>query len=321
MDEGDDEEDDEDAIALERDVEIIERAMEEEIEKATKKGKPVRQVLFKVSLLHYFFFFLASFLLPLYFPSSFFDIVFLLSIHRFFFGFRCLPGLLSPLLLPVFFFSHHLLCFSIRRFFFWLSIPPRSSISTFLFLCVALRFLPSSFFFFFFAFGPSSSSSSWALPSVLIAFRSLFFFIPISTNDSRYPLLSLSVLIAFRSLLFFIPISTNDSLYRLLSLSLLMPSLLFLFKLSVHSFVCFFFLNAYVVLIFFFSFENLHTPSKIRQPSSYLGGLKSFYNVQKLPHRKRNLPFARCLGMFVFGGTRPTTCLSLHIPTATPLTK
>ena len=150
MDEGDDEEDDEDAIALERDVEIIERAMEEEIEKATKKGKPVRQVLFKVSLLHYyFFFFLASFLLPLYFPSSFFDIVFLLSIHRFFFGFRCLPGLLSPLLLPVFFFSHHLLCFSIRRFFFWLSIPPRSSISTFLFLCVALRFLPSSFFFFF----------------------------------------------------------------------------------------------------------------------------------------------------------------------------
>ena len=40
MDEGDDEKNDEDASALERDVEIIERAMEKKI-KVTKKGKPV----------------------------------------------------------------------------------------------------------------------------------------------------------------------------------------------------------------------------------------------------------------------------------------
>ena len=43
-----DEDDDEDAEALARDLEIIEKVMEEEIERATKKGKPVHQVLFKV---------------------------------------------------------------------------------------------------------------------------------------------------------------------------------------------------------------------------------------------------------------------------------
>jgi hypothetical protein len=49
MDEGDDE-DDEDAAHLARDLEIIEEAMEAEIEMAANKVKPVRQVLYKVNL-------------------------------------------------------------------------------------------------------------------------------------------------------------------------------------------------------------------------------------------------------------------------------
>ena len=59
MDDGDDDEDDEDTQMIERDVEIMEAAMEEEIKNAVKKAKPVRQVLYKVSLNYVASFFLA----------------------------------------------------------------------------------------------------------------------------------------------------------------------------------------------------------------------------------------------------------------------
>ena len=52
MDEGDnDDNDDEDSQMLARDADIMEEAMEEEIEGAVRKVKPVCKVLFKVSLL------------------------------------------------------------------------------------------------------------------------------------------------------------------------------------------------------------------------------------------------------------------------------
>ena len=52
MDEGDVEDDnDEDSQMLARDADIMEKAMEEEIEGALWKAKPVHKVLFKVSLL------------------------------------------------------------------------------------------------------------------------------------------------------------------------------------------------------------------------------------------------------------------------------
>jgi hypothetical protein len=47
MDEGDDD-DDEESEKLERDTEIMEKVMEEEIERVAKKVKPVRQTLYKV---------------------------------------------------------------------------------------------------------------------------------------------------------------------------------------------------------------------------------------------------------------------------------
>jgi hypothetical protein len=91
MDEGDNEEDNEDTITLAKDVEIMEAVMEEEIEKATKKGKPVRQVLFKVSCLPSFFFLSTSFLHFFFFSHL------LLSFNPplsfFFFGFRSLTFL------------------------------------------------------------------------------------------------------------------------------------------------------------------------------------------------------------------------------------
>ena len=52
MDEGDDEDDDdEDSQTLARDADIMEEVMEEEIEGAVRRVKPVHKVLFKVSLL------------------------------------------------------------------------------------------------------------------------------------------------------------------------------------------------------------------------------------------------------------------------------
>ena len=88
MDEGDD---DEESEKLLRDVEIIEKAMEKEIKKTSKMVKPVRQVLFKVSALFYYWpgslgpqclrasffffwllFFFASFLPPACFSLSLF---------------------------------------------------------------------------------------------------------------------------------------------------------------------------------------------------------------------------------------------------------
>jgi hypothetical protein len=47
--EGKDEDDDEDIQRLERDIEIMEKAMEDEIEGASNEVKPVRQVLYKVN--------------------------------------------------------------------------------------------------------------------------------------------------------------------------------------------------------------------------------------------------------------------------------
>ena len=57
MDEGD-EEDGEDGERLQRDAAIMEELMEGEIEGGVRKAKPVRQALFKVSPV--FFFFLSS---------------------------------------------------------------------------------------------------------------------------------------------------------------------------------------------------------------------------------------------------------------------
>jgi hypothetical protein len=50
MDEGDETDDDEDDETLVRDVQMIEDAMEDIIKEVSKTAKPVRQVLFKVSL-------------------------------------------------------------------------------------------------------------------------------------------------------------------------------------------------------------------------------------------------------------------------------
>jgi hypothetical protein len=50
MDEGDGTDDDEDDETLVRDVQMIEDAMEDMIKEVSKTAKPVRQVLFKVSL-------------------------------------------------------------------------------------------------------------------------------------------------------------------------------------------------------------------------------------------------------------------------------
>ena len=58
MDDGDDE-DDEDSEKLARDAELIEEAMEDDIERAVRKAKPVRQALFKASPI-FFFFYLSS---------------------------------------------------------------------------------------------------------------------------------------------------------------------------------------------------------------------------------------------------------------------
>jgi hypothetical protein len=63
MDEGDDE-DNEESEKLERDAEIMEKAMEDEIERVAKKVKPVRQSLYKVSSSSFFITFLLFFLLP-----------------------------------------------------------------------------------------------------------------------------------------------------------------------------------------------------------------------------------------------------------------
>ena len=91
MDEGD-EEDDEDSECLERDVEKIEEAMEEEIKGVVKMAKPVQQVLFKVrgldSLVLGFlastFFFLPFFVLP-FFMLPFFALPLFLSCFLFLF--------------------------------------------------------------------------------------------------------------------------------------------------------------------------------------------------------------------------------------------
>ena len=57
MDEGDDEDDvEEDSVTLERDVEIMEAAMEDEIERVVRNVKPVRQVLYKVIVLLFSYF-------------------------------------------------------------------------------------------------------------------------------------------------------------------------------------------------------------------------------------------------------------------------
>lgn len=50
-DEGKDDDNDVDVVKLARDIEILEEAMEEEIEGATGEVKPVRQVLYKVHIL------------------------------------------------------------------------------------------------------------------------------------------------------------------------------------------------------------------------------------------------------------------------------
>ena len=141
MDEGDDEEDDEDAIMLARDVEIMEEVMEEEIEKATKKEKPVRQILFKVSWSNSFLFFYRIFLSSFFhiFLSSFFFFMssFFRSAAAFFFGFQC------GLTVLIFFILKG--CCRSNRLSFNLPL-------LFLFLCVGLRLLlgfnPTIIFFF-----------------------------------------------------------------------------------------------------------------------------------------------------------------------------
>ena len=56
MEEGDDNNDvEEDSTSLERDVEIMEAAMEDEIEKVVRNVKPVYQVLYKVIILLFFY--------------------------------------------------------------------------------------------------------------------------------------------------------------------------------------------------------------------------------------------------------------------------
>jgi hypothetical protein len=53
MDEGEEDED-EDGEALERDIEIVEEALKEEIKEVAKLVKPVRQVLYKVGSSFFF---------------------------------------------------------------------------------------------------------------------------------------------------------------------------------------------------------------------------------------------------------------------------
>ena len=60
MDDGDDE-DDEDGERLQKDAEIMEEVMEGEIDGVVRKVKPVRQALFKVSPIFFFFLSLSSF--------------------------------------------------------------------------------------------------------------------------------------------------------------------------------------------------------------------------------------------------------------------
>ena len=62
MDEGDDDDGGEDAATIAKDKEIIEKAMEEEMEGVVRNVKPVRQVLYKVNhCLHlHFYFYLLS---------------------------------------------------------------------------------------------------------------------------------------------------------------------------------------------------------------------------------------------------------------------
>ena len=56
MEEGDDDDDvEEDSTSLSRDVEIMEAAMEDEIEEVVRNVKPVRQVLYKVIILLFFY--------------------------------------------------------------------------------------------------------------------------------------------------------------------------------------------------------------------------------------------------------------------------
>ena len=56
MEEGDDDDDvQEDSTSLERDIEIMEAAMEDEIEEVVRNVKPVRQVLYKVIILLFFY--------------------------------------------------------------------------------------------------------------------------------------------------------------------------------------------------------------------------------------------------------------------------
>jgi hypothetical protein len=128
MDEGDDE-DDEESEKILRDVEEIEKVLEEDIKEVLTLAKPVRQVLFKVSLCFFFpqspspFFF--SIPVPLLFfldprPPFFF---FSRSPSPFFFFLdprlsSFFPRSLSPFLLSPFFFSSFLF-FSIPAFFFF----------------------------------------------------------------------------------------------------------------------------------------------------------------------------------------------------------
>ena len=85
MDEGDnDDNDDEDSQMLARDADIMEEAMEEEIEGAVRKVKPVCKVLFKVSLLLIyvtFLFFSCRSCNRCDSPSSFFFFLFLPYIY------------------------------------------------------------------------------------------------------------------------------------------------------------------------------------------------------------------------------------------------
>ena len=86
MDEGDDNEESEKLV---RDVEIIEKVMEKEIKKMSKMVKPVRQVLFKVSALFYYW---PGSLGPQCLRASFF---FLASLFLCFFSTSCLFFTLS----------------------------------------------------------------------------------------------------------------------------------------------------------------------------------------------------------------------------------
>ena len=90
MEEGDDNDDvEEDSTSLERDIEIMEAAIEDEIEKVVRNVKPVHQVLYKVIILLFFY---------LLFPFRLTSVV--LRVRRVFYFYFGLSTLSTP-----FFFS------------------------------------------------------------------------------------------------------------------------------------------------------------------------------------------------------------------------